>query len=446
MQPLNPGTRLASSRGEVVVEKLLGAGGQGAVYAARVGAETVALKWYHNQVTQTPELAAQRVAIEQMIGETPPSPLFLWPLALVTQPKTRAFGYLMALRGDGFVDATKLVNGHARFEGQGGPYRLTTLMALRIVEAFRRLHAAGFVYKDLNLGGPFVDPSTGQVRICDCDNVRPNNTPGTVFFPEFAAPEVVLGSQFPTVLTDRHSVAVLLFYLFVRGNPFDGRHGASINIFTDAAKRQLYGEKPVFVFHAKNQSNAPVRGVHDAMLQNWPRIPLRLQELFARTFERGVSHPGDRPLLDEWIEVLRISYDTLVRCQNAACKGEYFGPDTQGGGGVGTCTWCGHVHDTARVGKIRFANSREVYLTPHLRLLEDHIGERRDFDTEVGAMVASLTVPERIGLQNLSKYPWTAAPPTGGEVVVEPGKSLVLLRGMTIQFRSRSKVVEGKVL
>ena len=48
--------------------------------------------------------------------------------------------------------------------------------AINLVESFRQLHAQGLCYKDINLGGPLMDPKTGDVVICDCDNVRVNKT------------------------------------------------------------------------------------------------------------------------------------------------------------------------------------------------------------------------------------------------------------------------------
>ena len=84
--------------------------------------------------------------------------------------------------------------------------------AINIVKAFRALHLAGKSYQDLNDGGFFIDTKTGDVLVCDCDNVAADGDNfGIGGMPGFMAPEVVRGIAKPDVLTDRYSLAVVLF-------------------------------------------------------------------------------------------------------------------------------------------------------------------------------------------------------------------------------------------
>ena len=48
--------------------------------------------------------------------------------------------------------------------------------ALCITNGFRELHNRGYSYQDLNDGNFFVNPKTGDVLICDNDNVAPYGT------------------------------------------------------------------------------------------------------------------------------------------------------------------------------------------------------------------------------------------------------------------------------
>ena len=48
--------------------------------------------------------------------------------------------------------------------------------AINIIQGFRELHARGYSYQDINNGNFFINPSTGDVLICDNDNVSPFGT------------------------------------------------------------------------------------------------------------------------------------------------------------------------------------------------------------------------------------------------------------------------------
>ena len=93
--------------------------------------------------------------------------------------------------------------------------------AIDLAECFRKLHNQGLCYKDINLGGPLIDPETGDIMICDTDNVRYNKTQNIIFI-FFAAPELIRNETICQTNTDLHSLAVLLFYMFMRHHPLDG--------------------------------------------------------------------------------------------------------------------------------------------------------------------------------------------------------------------------------
>ena len=61
----------------------------------------------------------------------------------------------------------------------------------------------------------FFDPDTGDVLICDNDNVSANGIDNSSVYgtPRFMAPEIVMGQAKPSRNTDLYSLAVLLFYM-----------------------------------------------------------------------------------------------------------------------------------------------------------------------------------------------------------------------------------------
>ena len=88
----------------------------------------------------------------------------------------------------------------------------------------------GAKYQDISFGNLFFNPDNGDVLICDNDNVSfDNSKPGGVLgTPGFMAPEIVRGEKRPSKDTDRYSLSVLLFYLFMVNHPLEGKLEASI--------------------------------------------------------------------------------------------------------------------------------------------------------------------------------------------------------------------------
>src|SRR5215470_15613526 len=95
---LKPGETLDSQFGRpITVGKLLGTGGQGAVYEGRTSdGHAVAIKWYQPQFQQQD----LRESITVLVTEGAPSDHFLWPDDIVT--KANLFGYVMRLRPPNF--------------------------------------------------------------------------------------------------------------------------------------------------------------------------------------------------------------------------------------------------------------------------------------------------------------------------------------------------------
>ena len=87
--------------------------------------------------------------------------------------------------------------------------------AAELASAFHELHAKGLAYCDISWGNVFLDPKSGEVLVCDNDNVDVDGaaTATVLGTPRFMAPEIVRGEVGPSVRTDRFSLAVLLFQM-----------------------------------------------------------------------------------------------------------------------------------------------------------------------------------------------------------------------------------------
>jgi DNA-binding helix-hairpin-helix protein with protein kinase domain len=127
------------------------------------------------------------------------------------------------------------------------------------------------------------------------------------------APEVVRGEAPVSWRSDRHSLAVLLFFLFMRGHPLDGKDtdpGAGDE--SEVALR-AFGLEPVFVFDPGDNSNRPVPG--GQVLYWWPIYPRFIRALFERAFTTGLSDPAaGRVTEEQWLSALARLEDCVATC------------------------------------------------------------------------------------------------------------------------------------
>lgn len=428
---LKPGQLLVSGDGLVVeVLERIGAGGQGEVYRVQVDSKQYALKWYYHPTTKAQHALAQeqrRALTEYLLCNTPPDQRFLWPLAFVDEPEGRTYGYLMELLPSRFQGLESLVLGQMR---PVPSFRVLCRAAIGLAECFRKLHNMGACYKDINLGGPVLDPETGDVMVCDLDNVRINKTPGNIIFVFFAAPELIRGEGICQTNTDIHSLAVLLFYMFVRQHPLDGVKQLRVNVFNEAAQRKYYGRQPVFLFDPRDDSNRPIPGFHDHAIRNWNLYPHFLQRMFIRAFTDGLHNPQQRVREGEWMETFSRLRDGLFYC--SGCGRENFYDFERNADGQKQACWrCGALSNVP----IRLEiGDRWVLLNHDTQLFGHHMGQRLDFLHQHAHISQHPTMPSKWGLTNISSVPWSFVGRDGETKTCAPGRSVPLRHGLEINF------------
>lgn len=307
--------RLRSSGARYRVDGLLGRGGQGAVFRITDGRSApLALKWYRPAAASH----GQHARLERLLGFSRPSSEFLWPIEFATRLHGSGWGYVMPLGHADVVPLGRVVKG-------GVDMRLRTLVesAAQVVQAFKRLHGMGLCYADVSLNNVLVHTGDGRIQICDNDNVtidgRPSDVLGT---PYYIAPEVVRREANPSIASDRHSLAVMLFCMLVRQHPLLGARDAARRVLDEGGLTELLGVAPVFVFDPDDASNRPVEGVHDNLRVLWPVLPAGIRRLFVRAFTEGLRDPSSRVTEGEWLEAL-LRLRGLVRCCHA-CGAEQF--------------------------------------------------------------------------------------------------------------------------
>ena len=416
------------------VETFLGGGGQGEVYRAQLGSKPVALKWYFPEQA-TP---AQQQSLDTLIRKGPPSPHFLWPMELAAASGVPGFGYIMPLREPrykGIVDLMK-----RRIEPS---FRALTTAGLQLAQSFLELHAQGLCYRDISFGNVFFDPDTGDIQVCDNDNVAIDGqgNSGVLGTPRFIAPEVVRGEASPSTQTDLFSLAVLLFYLFHIHHPLEGQQEAAIKCFDLPAMNKLYGTEPLFIFDPANAANRPVPGLHDNPLAYWPIYPQFLRDRLTRAFTAGLHDPHARIRESEWRAALVQLRDAILYCGHCGAENFYDGEALRANSGQpGACWSCQRpltLPFRLRLGRDVIMLNHDTQLYPH------HVDPQRLYDLSQPVAVIQQHPQNRNlwGLKNLSAAKWVVTTTDGTMRDVEPGRSAGLAVGVKINFGA----VEGEI-
>ena len=398
----------------------IGSGSQGQVYAVAAGGETLALKWYlPSCVERDPQL---RQRLSQSIRSGAPNADFLWPLAILdpceaskhlVRHRDPSYGYLMALRPPSYQG----LHLHAC-----GDMEISIMNILRacffLADGFHQLHLKGMCYKDISLGNLFLDPNTGRVLICDNDNVdidgqgqgRVLGTPG------FIAPEVLMGKSRPGATSDLYSLAVLLFRLLTRHDPFRGKLEMEIRCLDEPARRRLYGEDPVFIFDPNDTRNRPDPIEHVAALTTWPIYPPTLRKLFEQSFGVGLHQTQLRTLTGQWKLSLTRCLDQRQLCKY--CREENFTDY------MNENLRCWKCSGKLPVPLLLMLPCAKVIAADGNELHAHHFDPlaNEDLNHPIGRIVEHPQDKTIIGLKNLSNHSWQARLHNSNWIDLEPGK------------------------
>ncbi|MBG1233908.1 protein kinase domain-containing protein [Aestuariivirga litoralis] len=415
------------SGGSGFIGQVVGSGGQGSVYEADLDGRKLALKWYHPHVAVADVNLRQRIT--RMVQQGAPDGSFVWPMDLAEVDGSGSFGYIMPLISpDRRPLKLMFENGKERINPS-----LTARVAacLNIATSFQKLHATGYCYQDINLGGFFLEPERGSIQICDADNISVDGELGGVYGTrKFMAPEVLRREALPSTKTDLYSMAVLFFYMILNWHPLDGKAEASIAMMTPAAEMALYGTQPRFVFDPKDSSNGPVTGTHDWIMARWKAMPEVLKQLFIRVFTTGLMQPQSRPLESEWRSALDQLGEAVVACPK--CGFEH-GADLKLLESGSHCVVCQTV---MALPPLLTARRDPLLLKLRRKILEYQMAAGYvDPAAQVIASVQSNPKdPTMIGLQNMNTASWDVRGLDGKNFSVAPGKTVRILDGLNIGF------------
>lgn len=419
------------------VLEFLGGGGQGNVYRVECGGREMALKWYHKSTIdkmKDPDQFYDNLMAN--IKKGAPTSAFLWPEEL-TEKADGSFGYIMGLRPSNFEELTKFLiwdNKKRRMKASFASITARCNAAINIIEGFRALHNDGYSYQDLNNGNFFIDPQTGDVLICDNDNVSERGVNfGIAGKQRYMAPEVVLGSV-PDKRSDRFSLAVILFRMLFIEHPLEGKYSTP-PCMTPELEKKFYGSDPVFVLDPDDDRNAANNQLNTNTLRFWKIYPEYIRELFIKSFGKSsVQPPYDRIIEKTWL-------DAFVRLRSETVPCPLCGKETFiTAGYTVSCMYCGSpLTCNSQLKFKRF----DVPVYGGVKVYEGQLGDTDgDFHKAAGEIVRNKKDPTKHALRNLTEQIWSVKLPDNTVRTVEPNGIVPLNKDFEITIGKNTGIVE----
>jgi hypothetical protein len=280
--------------------------------------------------------------------------------------------------------------------------------------------------RKINDGNFFIDPATGEVLICDNDIVAPfGDNLGIAGKARYMAPEVVRNMTKPCVMTDRFSLAVILFRILFLDHPLEGKR-VLVPCLTEELELKFYGKDPIFIYDRDDDSNRPVRGAHGNVIRFWQLYPKLVRDTFMWAFTKEAMQGKNRVTGSEWQIVFTQLRDMLITCP---CGGEtFFDPDEESA----LCIHCGVKIPRPSVLTVQ---KYKVVLFPGQKIYRTHIDRDSDNYSEIcGEVIRNPDKPQIWGLRNLSPVKWTSTGLDGTIKETANGDVLVITRTKSIDF------------
>ena len=285
--------------GPLSTGKLIGSGGEGAVYEDRNDPRMV-IKVLHPQHA-TPERAAK---LQAMCDNPPQNAQALsWPNALETGGSGLSYRMPKASRGAGTAYRFISANERRQLPSRQQEYDHRNQLGVKIAEAFRWLHAIHVRIGDVNPSNILVSDD-GSVMLIDCDSFQIPGPPGhqpypcVVGSPEYTAPEIDdFQRQFRSQDSDNFALAVLLYQLLGNGShPYQGIDASADDAVSNIRERI---KDHRFAHQPRERRWRPTPG----QMRSWRSMPEPVQNAFRQAFSPGASHIG-RPTADAWASIL----------------------------------------------------------------------------------------------------------------------------------------------
>ena len=293
------GGKASPGPGPMATGRLIGAGGEGAVYEDRDDGSMV-IKVMHPQHA-TPERAAK---LRAMCDSPPPNWRALsWPNAVESDATGLRYRMPRVPRDAGTAYRFISANERRQLPQPCRSYQYRSRLGINIAEALRGLHATHGRIGDVNPSNILVDDD-GGVTLIDCDSFQIPGPPGrqpypcVVGSPEYTAAEIDdFQRQFRSQDSDNFALAVLLYQLLGNGSHphqgIDASPGDSLSNIRERVKQHRFAHQPM------GGRWKPTPG----QARSWRSMPVAVRDAFRQAFSPGASQIG-RPTADAWATIL----------------------------------------------------------------------------------------------------------------------------------------------
>jgi hypothetical protein len=193
-------------------------------------------------------------------------------------------------------------------EAERGNFLRMLQVCTCVARAVGRMHMAGLAHSDLSNKNVLIDPRRGKACIIDVDSlVVPGlNPPSVLGTPGYIAPEVLGNDAKPSMRTDEHALAILIYETLLLRHPLRGPKSWSTRSPEEDELLSM-GKNAIFVEHPTDKRN----NLNPPPAISYKRLGSQLAGLFTRAFVDGLHNPGRRPSALEWGRGLSRTLDLL---------------------------------------------------------------------------------------------------------------------------------------
>ena len=198
---------------------------------------------------------------------------------------------------------------------------------------------------------------------------------------------------------------------------------------TESSELKHYGSNAVFVYDPDDDSNRPVRGIHDNVIKFWRLYPKYIRDAFVQSFTAGISDPNKRIIENEWQKMfIRLRSEIIsCPCGRTNFTSMFEKPDKK----TYRCPKCGMEFAT-----LGFSNrDYRMPLYVGCRFYKCDISANSDdFLSVAGELVENKLKPGILGIKNCSDKTWKVKMPDGAFYDIAPGKGFPIWKNLEIDF------------
>lgn len=306
------------------LSKMIGEGGEGRVFEI-VGHAGHAVKIYHEEHRASRERKVRAMVQSKLSLKTE---LVAYPNEIVLNKSRNFSGFLMRYvpehRPLHYLYTPKSRQRHF----PATDYRFLVRAALNTVRAVGQVHQTGCIIGDLNHSGVLVSQKA-TVALIDADSfqfeLNGERFPCLVGVEEFLPPElqrIKINNIVRTAQHDLFGLAVAIFHLLFLGrHPYAGISNEDDLSFGESIHRNKFAFS--LIRRSETKTSPPPGSITLDLL------PSFVSSAFERAF--GLN-PSSRPLVKEWIVVLKRLERSLTRCRKV--DSHYYPNSSK------ECLWC----------------------------------------------------------------------------------------------------------